>query len=268
YYALGDSQTSSWTNLFTTPYPQASKGHTDLVSDLALGWFSLDEDGQLLTKSRTGWQRPSGWENVLDVAKKYDLKCEMVVHMTNKDRVMNRLLSNQVSVQQAVEQIAEEARYYSGVNLDMEGLGLSEKGEALSAVQDSFSWFVKLLSEKLHKNNKTLSLSLHAPNSSYKGYDYFTLGKYSDNIIIMAYDYGPKPEPNNKVNEAITMSLENVPAHKLTLGISVPSETAESLSTKIGLAKRYNLDGVAIWRLGLVKDDMWTTLETNITGNK
>lgn len=264
YYALGDSSTSSWTNLFTVPYPETAKGHTGIVTDLALGWYSLDENGQLLTKSRTGWQRPTGWERVLAAANEYDLNCEMVVHMTNKDRIINALLSNQNSIDTAVRQIVKEARYYSGVNLDMEGLGLSEKGDELIKVQNSFSWFVKLLAEELHKEGKTLSLSLHALNSSYRGYDYATLGRYSDYIIIMAYDYGLKPEPNNRVNEAITLALQNVPAHKLILGISAPSETAESLMTKVGLAKRHNLEGIALWRLGVITDSMWEVLEGNI----
>lgn len=264
YYALGDSKTSSWTNLFGTPYPLSSKGHTAIVSDLALGWFSLDENGKLLTKSRTGWQRPEGWEAVLSAGTEYNINSEMVVHMTNEGRVITSLLSNQNAVKQAVREIADEAEYYSGVNLDFEGLGLSEKGEELSRVQDSFSRFVKLLSEELHKQGKTLTLSLHAPNSVYKGYDYEALGEYCDFIIIMAYDYGTKPEPIDMVDEAVTIALRKVPAEKLILGISAPSETSESIAGKISLAKKYNLNGIALWRLGLITQDMWDVLESHI----
>ncbi len=264
YYALGDSSTSSWTNLFTSAYPEAAKGHTDIIDEVALGWFSLDEDGQLLTKSRTGWQRPDAWEDVLVAAKKYNLGTEMVIHMTNEGRIITALLSKPNSVDRAIQQIAAESRYYSGVNLDFEGLGLSERGEDLIQVQNNFSNFVKLLAEELHKNGKVLSLSLHAPNSSYKGYDFAALGQYSDNIIIMAYDYGPKPEPNNMVNEAIIMTLQKVPAEKVFLGISTPSETVNSLETKIGLAKRHNLKGIAIWRLGLITNEMWGIMQNSI----
>ncbi|MGB9860461.1 MAG: copper amine oxidase N-terminal domain-containing protein, partial [Moorellaceae bacterium] len=82
FYALGDSKTSSWTNLFGKPYPETDKGNTDVVGELALGWYSLDKEGNLLTKSRTGWQRPDGWEKVLEAAEEYNLKTEMVVHVT------------------------------------------------------------------------------------------------------------------------------------------------------------------------------------------
>ena len=68
FYALGDSATSSWTNLFRKAYPETSTGNTDVVDELALGWYSFDEQGNLLTRSWTGWQRPAGWENVLEAA--------------------------------------------------------------------------------------------------------------------------------------------------------------------------------------------------------
>lgn len=69
FYALGDSSTSSWSNLFGKPYPDHAAGNTDVVSELAVGWYSLDKDGNLLTRSRTGWQRPEGWEKVLEAAR-------------------------------------------------------------------------------------------------------------------------------------------------------------------------------------------------------
>jgi len=68
----------------------------------------------------------------------------------------------------------------------------------------------------------------------------------------MAYDYGPKPEPLNRVEQAIEMALVVVPAEKLVLGISAPSETAESIIEKIGVAKRFRLQGISLWRLGLL----------------
>ncbi|KWX06365.1 copper amine oxidase [Hydrogenibacillus schlegelii] len=264
FYALGDSKTSSWTNLFGKPYPETAKGNTDVIGELALGWYSLDKEGNLLTRSRTGWQRPDGWEKVLKAANKYNLKTEMVVHVTDGDGTISSLLKDEASMTRAVNSIMEEAVLYQGVNLDFEGLGYRDDGEQLKAVKDGFNKFVRLLAEQVRTANLTLTLTLHAPNSAYQGYDYKALGELADRIIIMAYDYGSTPEPVTLVKQAVETAKALVPPEKLLLGISAPTETAESILTKVGIAKRYGLDGIAIWRLGLVTGEMWDALRTNV----
>lgn len=264
FYALGDSKTSSWTNLFGIPYPESSTGNTDVVGELALGWYSLDKGGNLLTKSRTGWQRPDDWESVLETAARYNLKTEMVVHMADGDGSVSSLLSDDTAVGRAIDSIAQEAKIYGGVNMDLEGLGFTAGGEQLKTVQDSFTSFVKLLSEKLRASDLNLTLTLHALNSVYKGYDYKALGEAADRIIIMAYGYGQTPEPVDSVLQAVETAASSVPADKLILGISAPSETPQSILTKAGIAKRYGLKGIAIWRLGLVTPGMWDSLRTSV----
>ncbi|GAB6181982.1 hypothetical protein JCM14036_33010 [Desulfotomaculum defluvii] len=268
YYALGDLQTSSWTNLFGQPFPKHSAGNTDVVKDIALGWYSLDRDGSLLTQSRTGWQRPEDYEKVLAAADEYGLKTQMVVHMTDEDNSLTDLLANESAMDKAVEAIVGEATAtYQSVNLDLEGLGLRDTGDQLATVQNRFTHFVSLLAKELKKNDLKLSLSLHAPNSAYKGYNYASLGKLADSIIIMAYDYGSKPEPNDLINKAVEAAKQVVPADKLYLGISIPNETSSSLLTKLGIAKQHRLKGIAIWRLGLVTPDMWQSLRENTTSS-
>jgi hypothetical protein len=264
FYALGDTATSSWTGLFGTPFPSTARGHTDQVSRLALGWYSLDQDGNLLTSSSTGWQRPEGWQSVLAAAKKYNLETEMVVHLTDGQGTLSNLLSNPSAVHKAVTEIAREATGYNGVNLDLEGLGLTGQGEELTKVRNSYTEFVRQLAVELKANNLQLTLSLHPSNSAYRGYDYRALGELADQIIVMAYDYGPKPEPVNLVTQSVEEAIASVPAGKVLLGISAPGETPQSLLVKAGIAKRYNLGGIALWRLGLVPAEAWDTLKSTI----
>lgn len=259
FYALGDSSTSSWINLFGAKFPQTAAGNTDMVSTLALGWYSLDREGQLLTKSRTGWQRPDDWKKVMDAARNYGLKTEMVVHMADGDRSASALLSSEAAISAAVAGIAAEAGLYGGVNIDIEGLGWSESKD-----RERFTRFAALLSKKLKEENIPLTFTLHPPNSAYKGYDYRSLGQLADRIIVMAYDYGTRPEPVGKVIEAVQMASAAVPDEKLLLGISAPSETPESIVTKVGIAKRYGLNGIALWRLGLVEEGMWNSLRASV----
>jgi len=268
FYALGDSKTSSWTNLFGKPYPETANGNTDVVGELALGWYSLDKEGNLLTGSRTGWQRPDGWEKVLEAAKDYKLKTEMVVHVTDGDGTISSLLTDEDAVTKAVDGIMEAAEAYHGVNLDFEGLGCQDDGEQLKAVQDAFNKFVRLLARQVRAAGIDLTLTLHAPNSAYKGYDYQSLGEVADRIIIMAYDYGTTPEPNSLVIQAVEQALKHTPKEKLVLGISMPSETSESVPAKVGIAKRYQLNGIALWRLGLLTDETWNTLRKTVEVKK
>ena len=83
----------------------------------------------------------------------------------------------------------------------------------------------------------------------------------------MAYDYGSKPEPLAMVKEAVEKTVMQVPAHKVLLGISVPSEDAYSAAQKIELARRYDLQGIALWRLGLLDENMWRSLSSRIAFN-
>lgn len=264
FYALGDSETSSWTDLFRQPYPQISPGNTDVVDELALGWYSLDREGNLLTRSRTGWQRPSGWEEVLEASQQYKLRTEMLIHVTDGDSTLSDLLNDQKAMRQSVAAITAEAEPYHGVNLDFEGLGYQEDGERLKATQDSFTLYVQMLSGQLHAQGKTLTVTLHPPNSAYQGYNYYSLGQLADKIIVMAYEYGFTPEPTDMVLQAVRLAQAQVPADKLILGISAPGETSSSITTKIGIAKRYGWNGIALWRLGLVSDDMWMQIKSAI----
>ncbi|HHT46854.1 MAG TPA: copper amine oxidase, partial [Firmicutes bacterium] len=129
FYALGDSKTSSWTNLFRKAYPETGTGNTDVVDELALGWYSLDERGNLLTWSKTGWQRPAGWENVLRAAEEYSLKTEMTVHATDRYGTLSSLLADKAASAGLIEALAEEAALYGGVNLNFEEFGYTGSSE-------------------------------------------------------------------------------------------------------------------------------------------
>ncbi|MBP1933766.1 stalk domain-containing protein [Ammoniphilus resinae] len=267
FYTLGDAQTSSWTDLFTMDYPGTGIGNTDLVSELALGWYSMDEEGNLLPNNPYYWNRPADWESVLGAAGDYRMKTEMTIHLPEKDPTLLTLLTDEQVKSQAITQIVKEVELYDGVNLDLEGLGLGQSEEQIVKTQSQFTRFVSDLSEQLRSNNKSLTLTLHAPNSVYKGYDYKSLGGVADQIIIMAYDYtDPKsqqPEPLNKVEQAVELAKAVVPAEKLVLAINLWKEDEETIQDKIAIAKRHHLKGIALWRLGLVQND-WNGIRQQI----
>lgn len=268
FYALGDAQTSSWTDLFGTVYPERGEGNTDIVKELAFGWYTMDEQGQLMTQSDTGWQRPDGGEDILQAAESCQLKTQMCVQMTDRNARIRTMMNDSAAKQLAIQGIVAEANRYDSVNLDFEGLGWHDTPEELSKVRADFTSFVTDLAFALHLKGKQLSLCLHPLNSDYPGYDYQALGLQADQIIIMAYDYGAKPEPVDRVEEAVQLAIASVSPEKLVLGISAINESEDSIADKIAIANRYHLDGIALWRLGLVTDEEWETLREEFAANE
>lgn len=89
----------------------------------------------------------------------------------------------------------------------------------------------------------------------------------------MAYDYLPgdnsnKPQPADKIDEAIRLALKETPKSKLILGLNLNSEDQTSVKTLVGLAKRYDLKGIALWRLGIIKSEEWTSLKQSVEFKK
>lgn len=260
----------NWNGLFGSDYPVAASGGTDAIGTVIFGWYEMNEAGMLITNGTKGWKKPIGWADALASVRLYGLHADFCAYMTDGNDgtggtgALTRLMSNPYAWQNAAMALVTESADYDGVNLDMEGLGFSDTGEQLTAVRQQFTGFVKLVSESLHAAGKTLTLTLHPTNSVYKGYDYAALAPLADRILLMAYDYGPKPEPYLKVHEAIDSALMLVPKEKLVLGISFASETPESLTAKLGLAKLHQLAGVSLWRLGLMIEGDWTALRSSV----
>lgn len=264
YFIPGDEQSISWSSLSGLEGADPEQVPPDLVSDLALGWYSINWDGSLLRKSATGWWRPEGWEQVLDTAQELQLNTEMVIYASNYDDKISKLLANPQAVRKAVTQIAKEAQLYGGVNLDLEELGYNQNPAELKKTRSQFNDFINKLSRQLQEEGKTLTLTLHPPNSIYQGYDYEYLGEKADRIIVMAYDYGILPEPNDMVGQALEMAVQQVPAEKLLLGISKQNETRFSIKAKLELARRYQVEGIALWYWGSLDTITWDMLESRI----
>lgn len=265
YYALGDERTSSWQDLFGAAHPWFSRGLSDTISTVCFGWYSLGKDGSLSTGSKAGFARPEGWERALDASSVLGIATEMMVFAADGDGGLTSFLESKDARARAVESIRREVAAYGGVNLDFEGLGMTDKDDALESIRKAFSSFVEELSAAVKPLGKRLTLTVHPPNGSYKGYDYASLASTADRLVIMAYGYGEPltPEPPDLVIQAIR-GLAGVPREKVILGISMAHENGAGVRARIGIAKRYGLAGVALWRLGLADDSHEAALRAGI----
>lgn len=241
-------------------YAQKAYSEVSLIPSfdaIAFGWSRIDKTGQFTTTGTDFWWPEAAGEvtpeSIVQNAAASGTAPYLMVYSSDSSLELSKNLEDPQLQQQTIASIVDLAsqKGFQGIGLDLEGLGLT--GDK-ALVQSQYNAFVKNLSAAARAANLKLTVILHPLNSSYKGYDYKTLGALADDLVIMAYAYeGEKgPEPMDKVDEGIRLALKQVSKDKLILGISVFSENESSVNAKIGLAKRYGLKGIAVWRLGLI----------------
>ncbi|MGE5673048.1 MAG: stalk domain-containing protein [Mycobacterium leprae] len=252
----------------------AERQYVANFSDMAYGWSSLTAKGQVdTTSTEYRWPEPDGattGDTLLTAAAASHTRRYLMLFRTDGDNQLTALVKDSTLSAQAAANIAAavQAHGFDGVVLDLEGLGLDDKnqplqGAALQQVRQGYTRLVTEVAAQLHARGQRLILALPPLNGAYPGYDYAALAPQADQLMIMAYDYQKAqrtdPEPLDRVDEAIRLALGQVPAQKLLLGIEVGSdgtyETAATLPQKIGLAKRYGLGGISLWRLGVLGAD-------------
>ncbi|WP_083189382.1 stalk domain-containing protein [Paenibacillus sp. KS1] len=236
---------------------------------VGFGWARLQEDGTITTSGKDFyWPQAAGEitpEGIVDQAKQEATSPYLMVFASDRKNELTKMLEDSALRDKAIADIVQLAtdKNFSGIVLDFEGLGLS--GDIGKAKRD-YNEFVTRLAKESKAANLKLSLALHPLNGAYRGYDYKTLATVADDLIIMAYEYTGKkaPEPLNKVNESIKLALKEVPKEKLVLGISTWSENEKTISSVIGLAKRHQLKGTALWRLGLIGEASKAQIDKNV----
>ncbi|MGG6312933.1 stalk domain-containing protein [Paenibacillus macerans] len=265
-YTLGFYAISSFSEVSAIPGLDA----------VAFGWSRIDENGQF-TQSGDVFRmpQPSGdttAESLISDATGARTLPYLMVYSSDTKGELTKIIEDPALRQQAINDMVSAAteKAFQGVMLDFEGLGLTTDK---TATRQAFASFVKELSKQTKSAGLKLALALHPLNSSYQGYDYKALGTVADELVIMAYDYLPgdnsgKPQPADKVDEAIRLALKETGKTKLLLGLNLDSEDQNSVKTLTGLAKRYDLKGIALWRLGLIKSEEWTSLKQSVEFKK
>ncbi|MEW6458639.1 MAG: glycosyl hydrolase family 18 protein [Bacillota bacterium] len=247
----------NWPVLCGTEFPRVdpSTNAFDLITRVPAVWFSIDENGDLVTNNDYAL-RPNGWETVIRECGRHQVPVDMTVAYLDGPR-LEEILADQARVDRMVSAIVREVKPFAGVNLDLEGLGNQSRHDdrSLARVRSDFNRLVQQLAGELAPRGKTLYLCLHPVNSWFKGYDYAALAGPADALISMSYHYGPTPEPLDKVEDSVRLALKTgVPPEKLILGLLMlrPYETPESVGAKLSLVGRYRLGGIAVWKLSFI----------------
>jgi spore germination protein len=163
------------------------------------------------------------FEEGYQLAKKNGMGVEMLVVSHDKE-ILKSLMEDANAQKAVIDEILNilESRGFDGVNMDLEGINPNHGAQYVN--------FTKNLKEKLG-SRYTLSMSLPARSSDreswYNGYDYKSLAKIADRIMIMAYDQhynGGEPGPvagNDWVERVINYLLPQIPKEKFQLGLGI-----------------------------------------------
>ncbi|SCG83240.1 putative glycosylase ykvQ [Proteiniborus sp. DW1] len=189
---------------------EKTKASLDVISP---NYFNIDSDGSLLLTSLLSTEF---------ISSMHSQNIKVVPFISNHwDRELGRIaLKNR---EKLADEIVTAIKKYNldGVNVDIENVTEVDR--------ENYTDFVRILRSKLPEG-KELSVAVAAnPRGFTKGwhgsYDYEALAKYSDYLMIMAYDesyYGSKPGPvasKTFVESSIKYALNRVSPDKIVLGI-------------------------------------------------
>lgn len=189
---------------------ERTQGSLGIISP---NYFNIDKDGGLEVTNAID-------EDFIKEMHKKDI--EVIPFLSNHwDRELGRLAFE--NKRELVEEICEVIEEYDldGINIDLENLTDEDR--------DEYTDFVKLMRRKV-PSDKVVSVAV-APNpldidKGWQGsYDYKDMAKYSDYLVIMAYDESYQGGPSGPVasvgfvEESIKYALEEIPKEKIVLAI-------------------------------------------------
>lgn len=144
----------------------------------------------------------------------------LVSNLENSDVDSTYVLTHSSARQNLVNQIIASAIKYEldGINLDFEALNGPEVG-------DSYIQFVRELSIKCGNNGITLSVDNYVPTAYTEFYNRKEQANFADYVVVMGYDehYAGSNSGSvaslNWVTQAVSDTLEQVPANQIILGM-------------------------------------------------
>jgi len=201
-----------WTDLDQgLPALQAHYKHIDILSPF---WYTIESDGDIVPR------------DIEDAVLQFAREKKLPLHpLFNKGDGTTMLTDPAVrdKVARGINDIVEKMGY-AGVNIDLQPL--------TPDLSDELTDLVGRVAKRLHPQGKMVSVSVlphvGVPAGVADAYDYRSLAKSSDFLVVMAYDRHAAPgsppgpvAPQDWVEQNIRYALNNgVAAHKLVLGVA------------------------------------------------
>ena len=188
---------------------------------LTIFTYGFEEDGTLI---------PIDDDEIIEIALKNNVKPIMLISTLNKDgkfsnSLASKILNDQVAQKNLIKNIIENLKIkkYFALDIDFEYISPEDK--------KSFTKFIENVTNALNKEGFPVITSL-APKTSaeqkgllYEAHDYKEIGKNSNAVLLMTYEWGYTAGPPmavapiNKVKKVLDYAVSEIPPEKIFMGI-------------------------------------------------
>jgi spore germination protein len=198
------------------------KANSARFNSLSPTWYYLQADGSL------GLKNTARNNELINLCKTNSTKLYPTISNSSADS-LSTVLNDMSLLNTHINNIVNEVNTnnYDGIDIDYETIKSTDKA--------AFSGFVRLLSEKLHLNNKKLTIAILWKNDldsiidqfsdSRAAQDWEEIGKYVDEFRIMGYEYthsysyaGPIA-PTDWLEGILEYAVKKVDSEKIVLGL-------------------------------------------------
>lgn len=217
-----DFQVAAWMQA-SADLEEAKKSYEnniEIFSSLSPFWYSAQEDGAIEKRGEIMD------EHLYDISGSRSVKIiPTITNNFDQDSKLSNLLRNEENVEKHIDNIMREVNEnnYDGIDIDYENLD--------AEVKSQFTDFIRSLADKLHQQEKIISISVQAKRSDGNVWsgagacDFSKLGEIVDQFRVMTYDFSrtnTSPGPISPIywfEEVLEYTKSNVPKEKILAGI-------------------------------------------------
>jgi len=221
------------------------------TDSISFGWSRLEYDdakGVFLnttSENNNDWRIPDGSEEAINYFTQNNIPINLAVIMNTEQKGKNgedacrTILLNEENRKKAIERIVNASSEFNGITIDFEGM----KGEEL---KNGLNLFLTELRQSL-PTEKVIYTAVHPIMSGeyYDGYDYNTIGKISDTVIVMAHDYGAASMREEERNAGFT-TTPVTPFNQIYIALK---EATRQIDDKNKITLALSLASTACWTL-------------------
>lgn len=257
-----------------TKYSSDTENYLRGLDSVSFAWLMLDNtNGNVDLKTNTpnyDFHVPSDYSKPLKFCKDNNIKAQIAIY--SDGNVAKAVISNSDARRLLINKIinALKMKMDNGEEFDFNGVVIDFEGFKQSDTSVYFNTFLQELKAAMVPIDKKLYVALDV-RRYYKGYDYKTILKYADKVILMAHDYEPftslsKTDLQRYMNYSASNSPNTLsPYDKVKIDLEDLINSINDISDKKKIWLQISFATME-WSFPMASPGDWTTLDGSAVG--